>query len=281
MTKGMGFLRYIRSNLASKLFSGRMLVVCLVQFLFHDSFLQSLFGVAKKYDETVSPFLFPLQCANLTFTLIFGFCVLYMYSEVPFMNQKEMYCIARSGRYKWLFVQELTITILSFVLILFSFLIDIVRLLPRVSFEDAWGRIEHSIAYGSISADGVGFEMAVLQMYSPWRMLLFGFVMGFLVVNLVGHIMYTCSLLFHRLTAVVVGSVLALMPITTYNTSNMLWFVYYISPFSWMTPGYRIHSISIPDMAYKLTVCLAGTAVCLIIDSIVMKKRDFDWNMEE
>lgn len=281
MIKTKGSISYINNTVKMKIFSLRLLVVCLIQGIFHDSYGREISLFAKEYHECVSPFLFPLMCGNLTFIMIFGFCVLYMYSEVPFMNQKEMYCIARTGRYKWLFAQEITITLLAVFLIMYSFLIDIVRLFPRVSFADAWDRIEMSLAYGTISADGVAFEMDLLQMYSPWSMLLYGSVMGFLVVNLVGHMMYTLSLVFSRLVAVVVGSVLALMPIVTFNSSNMYAIVYYISPFSWISPGYLIRSISVPDMAYKVLFCVIGVIVCVGIDCIVMRKRDFEWNMEE
>lgn len=281
MTKNMRYFGYLRSNIASKVFSIRTLVICLVQFIFHDSVVRSISRLSSQYDEPVSPFLFPLMCGSLVFVMIFGFCVLYLFSEVPYMNRKEMYYVIRGGRYKWLFAQEITIMVLSFLLVIYSFVIDIVRLFPRLSFADTWDRIEMSLAYGTISADGVVFEMDLLQMYSPLAIMTYGLVMGFFVVDLVGHIMYTLSLVFHRLVAVVAGSVLALMPIVTFNTSYIFRFVYYISPFSWISPGYIVRSASVPDLTYKISACVLGTIVCIVVDCVAIKDRDFEWNMEE
>lgn len=281
MTKDMGYFRYLRSNITSKIFSIRVLVICLVQFLFHDSVVRSINTLSLQYDEDVSPFLFPLMCGSLVFIMIFGFCVLYLFSEVPYMNQKELYYIIRSGRFKWLFAQEITITVLAFFLIVYSFLIDIIRLFPHLSFADTWDRIEMSLAYGTLSADEVLFEMDILQMYSPFEIMLYGSVMGFLVVHFVGHLMYTLSLVFHRLVAVLVGSILALMPIVTFNTSYIFRFVYYVSPFSWISPGYIVRSVSVPNLVYKIAACLAGAIICICVDCIVIKKRDFDWTVEE
>lgn len=203
----MGYIRYVISNVRSKVVSVRMLLVCVIQLIFHDLYVHGILQLAKQYDDKVSPVLFPLMCGGLVFIMIFAFCVMYMNSEVPFMNQKEMYCIIRTGRYKWLSAQEITITILAFCLVVFSYLIDIVRLFPRISFVDKWDRILVSLSYGMISAEGVHLEMDLLQMYSPWNLFLYGTVMGFLVVNLVGHLVYTISLRFHRAVAVVVASV--------------------------------------------------------------------------
>ncbi len=281
MTKDMGYFRYLRGNITSKIFSIRVLVICLVQFLFHDSVVRSINTLSLQYDEDVSPFLFPLMCGSLVFIMIFGFCVLYLFSEVPYMNQKELYYIIRSGRFKWLFAQEITITVLAFFLIVYSFLIDIIRLFPHLSFADTWDRIEMSLAYGTLSADEVLFEMDILQMYSPFEIMLYGSVVGFLVVNFVGHLMYTLSLVFHRLVAVLVGSILALMPIVTFNTSYIFRFVYYVSPFSWISPGYIVRSVSVPNLVYKIAACLAGAIICICVDCIVIKNRDFDWTVEE
>ena len=197
------------------------------------------------------------------------------------MNQKELYNIVRTGRYKWLVSQEISITILAVFLILYSYLIEAIRLCPRVSFSNQWDRIELSLSYGTISSDIMGFEMSVLQKYSPWMVALYGIVMGVLVVNVVGHIMYTMSLLLNRVAAVLVGSFFAVMPIISNNSSNVYGWLYYLSPFSWMTPGYIIRSVSVPDFIYKLSTCLIGTFVCIVVDFLLMKKRDFDWNMEE
>ncbi len=281
MTKDMGYFRYLRGNITSKIFSIRILVICLVQFLFHDSVVRSINTLSLQYDEDVSPFLFPLMCGSLVFIMIFGFCVLYLFSEVPYMNQKELYYIIRSGRFKWLFAQEITITVLAIFLIVYSFLIDIIRVFPHLSFADTWDRIEMSLAYGTLSTDEVLFEMDILQMYSPFEIMLYGSVVGFLVVNFVGHLMYTLSLVFHRLVAVLVGSILALMPIVTFNTSYIFRFVYYVSPFSWISPGYIVRSVSVPNLVYKIAACLAGAIICICVDCIVIKNRDFDWTVEE
>ena len=281
MNKEIRYSRYIKNNVISKVFSARMAVICLIQLIFQDMFLNSISVLAKTYSENVYPFIFSLLCGNLTFVMIFGFCVLYMYSEAPFMNQKELYNIVRTGRYKWLVSQEISITILAVFLILYSYLIEAIRLCPRVSFSNHWDRIELSLSYGTISSDIMGFEMSVLQKYSPWMVALYGIVMGVLVVNVVGHIMYTMSLLLNRVAAVLVGSFFAVMPIISNNSSNVYGWVYYLSPFSWMTPGYIIRSVSVPDFIYKLSTCLIGTFVCIVVDFLLMKKRDFDWNMEE
>lgn len=281
MNKIIQYGKYIRNNTISKIFSSRMLVIGLIQLFFQDTFLKTFYEYAKQYKENVYPFIFSLICGNLTFIMIFGFCVLYMYSDAPFMNQKEMYNIVRCGRYKWLFSQEIMISNLASFLVIYNYLIEVIRLFPRLSFANQWDRITMSLSYGTISADIAGFEMSVLQKYSPWMSALYGIGMGILAVNLVGHIMFTFSLLISRMTAVLVGSFFAIMPIITYNSSNIYGWVYYVSPFSWISPGYIVRSVSVPNLVYKIAACLVGAIICICVDCIVIKNRDFDWTVEE
>ena len=264
-----------------KLFSSRMLIAVLVLAIFHDSGIKELAEFGAEFDLGVSPFLLSFLFGKLTFCIIFGFCVMYVFSGTPYMNSRELYFIARAGRKKWCMAQQISIFLASIGFVIINFLIDIIRLFPHVSFEDNWDRISFTVAYGTMGQNTAVLDISVMDKYSPYELAIYSFVIGVLVVNLIGQLMYAVSLITNRTVAVLLGGIIAIMPIIARSTARMYSLVYFLSPISWISRTRDLWAIKLPDEKFMCIAAILVWFVCAVMSLIRVNVVEFEWREEE
>lgn len=282
MIKKVGYyVRYIFGLTRDKILSFRMLIAVLVLFVFHDNYIRELAELTSEYQVKVVPFVLSFLCNEMAFTLIFGFCVLYVFSGTPYMNSREMYFIARSGRIKWGLAQSASVFLTSVIFVVVNFIIDIIRLFPNITFENEWDKLSFTLAFGSIEPNSVGFDMNVLVDYSPYNIAIYSFCMSVLVVNMIGQLMYAVSLLANRTVAVLIGAVISIMSIVANNTANMYSAVYFLSPISWISRSKNVFALKLPDEKYMFLAAIIVWLLCIITVMFRVRTVDFDWKEEE
>ena len=84
-----------------KLLSPRTFSLLIVVLFFFYTRLSPLREFAAMVDYNVTPWIFPFLLSNLSFQLTIAFCGAYFFSDVPYMQYKEMYQMIRCGRRKW------------------------------------------------------------------------------------------------------------------------------------------------------------------------------------
>ena len=88
-------------NTVLKCFNSKMAVFIILMLVTSRSYLNPLreFSVAVNYP--VSWCVFPFVMCSFTYLIIFWFGVIYVNSDVPFMQHVNMYHAIRSGRRQW------------------------------------------------------------------------------------------------------------------------------------------------------------------------------------
>ena len=84
-----------------KLLSPRTFSLLIVVLFFFYTRLSPLREFAAMVGYNVTPWIFPFLLSNLSFQLTIAFCGAYFFSDVPYMQYKEMYQMIRCGRRKW------------------------------------------------------------------------------------------------------------------------------------------------------------------------------------
>ena len=128
-----------------KLLSPRTFSLLIVVLFFFYTRLSPLREFAAMVDYNVTPWIFPFLLSNLSFQLTIAFCGAYFFSDVPYMQYKEMYQMIRCGRRKWAIAHIISILEVSVVLSLTMIVISILLLIPRLSLSFQWGEVINTL----------------------------------------------------------------------------------------------------------------------------------------
>ena len=134
----MRLLKYIWKNTVLKCFNSKMAVFIILMLVTSRSYLNPLreFSVAVNYP--VSWCVFPFVMCSFTYLIIFWFGVIYVNSDVPFMQHVNMYHAIRVGRKCWALGLIGGIFIRSVVLTVVAVICTILPLLPDIEWSNEW-----------------------------------------------------------------------------------------------------------------------------------------------
>lgn len=264
-----------------KLFSSRMLFVLIVMCLFHDIYIREISELAVQYEDNVVPIIFPFLMHCLDFEFVFSLSVVYLFSDIPFMNRSEMYYIMRQGKVRWCIGKIISIFFVSLNFICINFIIDIVRLCPHISFQNNWDRILFSVANGVIDIENNIFALDIINHHTPAFMLGYTFILGTMVVFFIASTMFAISLVINRKSAILFGVIVSVMPIVASSSKHDLIYIYFFSPVSWIGKVYDRYAYQLPNEKYMLLSLVVFVLIDIVIIITSVKKADFMWLEEE
>jgi hypothetical protein len=281
VNRGGNSLKYIRDMVISKLFSARMLFIIIVLFITHDVDVKVIYELAQQYDVKVVPVLLPFLLGSLEFVLVYGLCIVYFFSDVPFMNNWEMLYINRTGRKKWCACKITYIFICAVLYTVINYLIDFVRMLPHVTIGNKWDKLAYSLAYGAIDVDdGTIYSKYMVEFRTPLFCFTYTFIMSVAVVFVVAMSMFAISLMINREVAVLLGCVIAFMPVVVKNSRILLKYIYFVSPLNWLTEIRDSIAILIPTELYMALFLGVLLIVDVAIIFVFVRKKDYVWMRE-
>lgn len=284
--KSMG--HYTLRAYFNRFFSTRTLIlVILYAFVLHI-FLSPVKSFTSAVQHRTSPWYFPFMLSNVYFLLLVSTGAIYFFSNVPFMNDLEMYYLIRTGRLRWGISQIFYIILSSFSIISILMLLSLLILMPDINLSFEWGKVIHTL---SLTDAGTQFKMLfsvdyyTQNLYSPLQLYVITFLIGGLGISFIGLIMFTISLYFSRIAAIGTVMIFAVLPPIVEN-SHLIYqqFFSYLSPLSWM----RIVRIGrsnfgytgIPPLSQILLLFLLIIMVCILFIILKVRKCDFFWNKE-
>ena len=162
---------------------------------------------------------------------------MYFFSEVPYMQSKQLYSIMRMGRKKWLLDKLLRILVTSLSLVLLEVLLIVVVLLPQIEWNLDWGKVWYSLA---LSDAAVQYDVSIIvpyqivNAYTPMQAMGKTLLLMFLVTAFIGFFMYVWSLYFSRSSSVFAASILCVMTLVFANLSGRVDVLAFITPLEWM-----------------------------------------------
>ena len=257
-----------------------MIAVCAICFCFWNAQGFARFGA--DYGLEVTAWIFPHLYANPVMLLIYGYFVVTLFSDAPFMDEQTMFWLSRCGRLEWILGQMIYIVIASLIFALFLALTPILALLPNVSFAPEWGDAIMAIADNSEISMEYNISIPALSMMmikmAPLKAMAISTLMTWLISMFMGGLMLFANLTFGGYTGTVTCSIITFMSyVVSYFDDSVLGIsAYYFSPVNWMTVyGMNwLGDMLSPPPAYGISVLLLATLLCFSLSAYIFCKRD-------
>lgn len=286
MNKGISRARYIGQVFMQDFFRTKLAVLMILQFFVLHIVLSPIRRFTEIANYSISPWVIPFVFLSPYFQFLFMACVIYYYSNVPFMQRSQMYQIIRSGKRKWALGKIVGIILGGFGLAIMEGLLSLLPLIGRLQFESNWGKVIYSLAMTNAAEEykiPLYFPYEFLSSYSPLKAMLIFILVSGLVISFIGITMFAVSTLFSRLAAIVTAMILIILPVVEINLGRMYEWLIYVSPVSWMNMikiGVRSGG-KLPMLNYIIPVLLIMIIILNLVIIWRIKTIDFQWNKEE
>lgn len=287
------FLKYIRYNIYSiqyKVFSTRTITTIVLMLLCNIVFSVPILNFASDTGYKVNVMTLPFFLCNLSYMCAFVPIAIYYFSQVPFLNYSEMYCVIREGKTKWALKHILHIVFMSYI---FMFLLEVTSIIPyifRGDFSNEWGEVITTLSITNRWMDYGTSEIlyTILEHYSPYKSMAIIFLFVGLVICFLGVFMFSMSLLFTRLIAMCSGMIFEVLMITAFNMRTIDNYLIYLSPFSWTDLsifGRKYDGMEYfngtPTMGWCVGILLLLIVVLTIISIVRVNHMNFNFTSEE
>lgn len=263
-----------------------MAVFIILMLVTSRSYLNPLreFSVAVNYP--VSWCVFPFVMCSFTYLIIFWFGVIYVNSDVPFMQHVNMYHAIRSGRRQWGLGQIGGIFLRSLIMVLITIFCTILPLLSKIEWSNEWGKLLRTAATTNALSryqSSVVIYYDIFSEYTPLELILLEILICTLTCTFVGVLMFFLSLYINKIIAVAGGLALA---ISLFPVLNMHPLIRYklarFVPTVWAELA-RIATVDhtyywLPSLTYMVLFLLVGIAI--MTSCIIYKIRHVELNWE-
>lgn len=274
--------KYIWNLTLQKIFSIRMLIVLIVLYIFRDVYIiRDLRQFCMDYDCNMVPIFIPFLVNCFDYIFVFGFCILYLFSDIPFMNRWEMYYINRIGRKNWIICKIISLLFVSAIFMCINYIMDLVMMFPYIDIGNDWDRLTVSLANGALVWDGNIFSPKIINFYSPVQIGMHSYMFGSFIIFMIANCMFAISITINREIAILFGGMIATMPIAAYNSKFVLPYIYFFSPLNWISVIDSRFAYYLPNNKYVISIimlCLVMTVVLLVYK---INNKDFVWGRED
>jgi len=284
-----GYFRLLRQMFTERVFSPRTYVVAVLQGVMLHLYTRPVVEFSKDMGYAAAPWVYPFILSNIFFLLLFMIGIIYCFSDVPFMQYKNMYQVIRTGRRRWAAGQIGVILAQSFLIMAVNVFFSMVLLSGTCEFTLDWGKLYHTLALTGSPEEYrflFAFSYETMQMFTPFELIALTVVIGTLEIGFMGLFMFAVSIYIGRSAAVTAAFVMVLLIYLVENIhpllrEKMAMFV----PVNWMRVtqiGVKLHDSFIqPPVFYMLMALAAGIAVCAVLILIKIRKMEFQWYKEE
>lgn len=231
-------LRYSIRIFLQKLQQSRMYTLLILETYVLYIYIQPVIKFSQDVKYPSTPWLFPFLFSNVYFIFLFMLGVVYLFSDIPFMQHFYMYQIVRTGRKKWAIGQIGSIIVQSIFLMIFNLLVSILWIVRHCEWKMEWGKLLHTAALTNASGYyGFLFEVpySAMQKYSPQELTILTLFIGTLVIAFTGIFMFAISLILNRYWAIAAAVAMISMVYLVHNANPaMVQKISAFAPVSWI-----------------------------------------------
>ena len=287
--------RYIGKTSLVKIFNnkvGKFLLILLVTAWGYD---KPYLNFIREKSYPISWCVFPFYLASFGFLSLFYFGIIYINSDVPFMQHVNMYQVIRLGRKRWAIGQAGGILIRSFIVTVLSAVITVLPFLGKLELSDSWGKVVYSLASERpavsdfLQENPVEFRFfyEILEKYTPLQLMGITIALCTLICTFLGMVMFLLSIFIERVVAVAGTAAFVVMLFFVQNIwDNDKWMLAHFVPTYWgevallatplSTGDYRL-----PSLAYMFSFLTMSIMVMTIIICRKVRRIEFDWENED
>lgn len=243
-----------------------------------DIYLRPVTAFIQSVQVNASPYGFVFLIDRLDFVLLFFLGIVFAFGDVPFINNTVRYTVLRTGILTWTEAQVFYFWICSFLFMAASMAISLIPLAGYLEFQTGWGKI-----YGTMAQTSIGHTFLLLLKpnyqimldYNPLTALLCIFIIGCLLICLIGKILFLFSLWYEKIIGVTIVLGFILFSAAAEALSGFR--ANFFSPFSWIRLSrlaeFRGQGLPVmSDAICILVIFHLGISVIIYLKSI---KKDF------
>jgi hypothetical protein len=232
---------------------------------------------------------YPVTWCVLSFLILFWFGIIYINSDIPYMQHSNMYQIIRTGRISWALGQLGGTFFRSFILVVFTAFCSIVSLLPQIEWSLQWGKLIHTIAMTNAAIQynlKYVFYYQILGKYSPLQLMIITIVICTFISMFLSSLMFMISLYFNHILAVSITAALTIMLFFVVNIHPKIRYILAkFIPTVW-AKVVQVNSpvlgyYWVPSIKYMFAFLLIGNIILIILILIKVKKCEFNWENED
>ncbi|HBA96850.1 MAG TPA: hypothetical protein DCZ23_01955 [Lachnospiraceae bacterium] len=207
-------IRYIWTCTQMKIVNSRMAAFALLMFFLAWNYNMPVRRFVQEMDYPVSWCVFPFILTASTYLFVFWFGVIYVNSDIPFLQHAGMYQIMRTGRRVWVVGQIGAVIVRSITIVCIAALCTVISLFPRIEFTNDWGKLLRTMALpGEVNRLAFRYDIYydALVEYTPVQLMMLTLLIGILASAFMGILMFLICLYTNKVTAVVVTSAFVIL----------------------------------------------------------------------
>lgn len=282
----MKLIQYIWKSFILKLINARMLVFAIFIGITCWSYNRPMRELTAAAEYPVSWCVFPFLMCSFAFLLLLWLCMVYINTDIPFMQHLNMYQLIRTGRIRWGIGQICGIFLRSFVAVTYTAVCSILTLGTRIEFMNDWGKLLRTIAMTN-AGEQFNLKYAVyyeiFSEFTPVQLMAIVIIICTLIATLLALLMFAVCLYINRIASVAIGTAWIVLLFFVLNTNRLIRYkIAKVVPVIW-TEVARIATAELgyywlPSIPYMLVFLLAGIAILSV--AILWKTRSMEFNWE-
>lgn len=281
--------QYIWKTSILKICNSKVATFALILMVTCWSYNRPLNAYIDAMDYPVSWCVFPFLMSTFPFLILFWFGIIYINSDVPFMQHINMYQILRTGRRRWAIGQVGGIFLRSAAAVIFTALCTIVTLVPKIELTNDWGKLLRTAAMTdawSVYEFEYIFYYEIFGEYTPLQMMGITLLICTLIAAFIGTLMFLISLYANKVLAVAGAMAMAIMLFFVINMHPQIsQQLAYVVPAIWAqvvmiaTPDFGFYRL--PSISYMLTFLTVGIGIMTVLIVLKIKRVEFNWENDD
>lgn len=285
----MKLLQYTWKNSMMKIINSKMAVFGILMIAMSRTYVGPIRQFSLEADYPSSWCVFPFIMCSFTYLIMFWFGVIYVNSDVPFMQHVNMYHAIRVGRRRWALGQTGGIFIRSVVLTAIAAICTILPLLLDIEWSNEWGKLLRTAAMTNVFMQydsSVLIYYEIFSEFTPLQLMGLEILLCTLICTFIGVLMFLLSLFLNKIAAVA-GSLalaIALFPVLNLHPLVRHKLALFV-PTVWAeaarmeTPDYGYYWL--PSIPYMFGFLIVGILCMTAFILVKIKKLEFHWENED
>ena len=285
----MKLLQYTWKNSMMKIINSKMAVFAILMFVMSRTYVDPIRRFSVEADYPSSWCVFPFIMCSFTYLIMFWFGIIYVNSDVPFMQHVNMYHAIRAGRQRWALGQIGGIFIRSVVLVVLAVICTILPLMPDIEWSNEWGKLLRTAGMTNALTrfdSSVVIYYEIFSEFTPVQLMGLEILLCVFICTFIGVLMFLLSLLLNKMAAVAGSLVLAIALFPVLNMHPLLRHkLALFVPSIWAeaarsaTPDYGYYWL--PSIPYMFGFLIVGILCMTAFILVKIKKIEFNWENED
>lgn len=265
----------LKSNFIGWPCNCKIYIVMLMLIIFVNYNFEEAFVFAKQSGYRIVPYLFPFLFNSPFMRVVIFSCVIFLFSNAPFITSLQLSLLSRCSRKIWYLAQCLYIFLCSIILTIVLVVLPILTNANMIVWKADWGKVIKTLA-GTYDVYNP-FEYKVVSCYTPKETMIYTTIVFILLLFLLGMIIYVCNIIFHNQSVGIVitaGLIILDWMIHISDNLKLLW----ISPLSWVQISRIAYArqTMVPSYRFVMTALIVLDVSLVITAYLCSRKKDIN-----